>query len=182
MFNKDGGVMAVKKCKKCGTEVSTEAVKCPKCGARQWKSTPFGIWFAVGIFALVAYQCSTMIDERERRDAAKEMAKAKEAAKEAAKTPEEKAADIREREISYLKDDAKVKCRKFVEYTLKAPATAEFPSYSDFHAASVGGGRYGVVGYVDAQNSFGAKIRTQFACTLQNTGNTWKLVELKTSP
>lgn len=174
--------MAMTKCKKCGTEVSTEAEKCPKCAARQWKSTPFGRWFAVGIFALVAYQCSTMIDERERRDAAKEVAKAKEAAKEAAKTPEEKAADIREREISSLKYVAMVKCRKFVEYSLKAPATAEFPSYSDFFATSVGGGRFGVVGYVDAQNSFGAKIRTRFVCTLQNNGNTWELVELTTTP
>jgi len=49
-------------------------------------------------------------------------------------------------------------CEEMVRGHLKAPATAEFTiRYSDYRET---------VGWVDAQNSYGAKIRTGFVCQL----------------
>jgi len=46
---------------------------------------------------------------------------------------------------------------------------------------SLGGGRYRVQSYVDAQNSFGAMIRTRYDCTVHWIGgDRWKLEDLKT--
>jgi hypothetical protein len=57
-------------------------------------------------------------------------------------------------------------CRRAQEYVaamLKAPSTSDFPSCvwrDDVHYA--GDGRYNFSSYVDAENSFGAKIRTYY--------------------
>lgn len=103
-------------------------------------------------------------------------------------SPEEKAAATKEQAMSEIKYEAKWQCRKFMERSLKAPSTAEFQSVNDFSAelyVSEGDGghfSYKVAGYVDAQNSFGAKIRTRFNCAVRKVGDTWQLVELTTTP
>jgi hypothetical protein len=55
-------------------------------------------------------------------------------------------------------------CRERVSAELKAPSTADFPSYSE-QAISHSGALWTVNSYVDAQNSFGAKLRTRYTCT-----------------
>lgn len=78
--------------------------------------------------------------------------------------------------------DASIVCHDFVKRALKAPATADFPSYSQ-DAVSQSGSRYTVVSYVDSQNSFGAMIRTQYICTVEPSGgDNWRLVSLDTVP
>lgn len=73
---------------------------------------------------------------------------------------------------------AQVMCEQFVEDRLKAPATADFPSSSEY-VVSGSGNSYTVQGYVDAENSFGAKIRTNFVCEVRDNGDdTWNLVSL----
>lgn len=57
-------------------------------------------------------------------------------------------------------------CEGFVSSSLKAPSTAEFEGYSPA-AISSAGNRYTVRSYVDAQNSFGAMIRTDFTCVVE---------------
>lgn len=52
--------------------------------------------------------------------------------------------------------------KSFVKEVLKAPTTAEFCSFSEFAVATSEEGVIRVKGYVDAQNSFGAMIRTNF--------------------
>lgn len=52
--------------------------------------------------------------------------------------------------------------KSFVKEVLKAPTTAEFCSFSEFAVAISEDGVIRVKGYVDAQNSFGAMIRTHF--------------------
>lgn len=69
-------------------------------------------------------------------------------------------------------NDAKYACREAVERKLKAPTTAKFPYYQQFSAYRDGDG-YSVSGYVDAQNSFGAMIRTSFSCQMRNIGGSW---------
>jgi len=81
-----------------------------------------------------------------------------------------------------VKDDrttyAEVMCEQFVEKRLKAPASAE---YTD-PKTSKAGATYTVGGSVDSQNSFGAKIRSRYVCTVKDNGDdSWTLVDLTLS-
>lgn len=58
---------------------------------------------------------------------------------------------------------AGVMCEKFVKDRLRAPSTAKFPLLSDA-IDSLGSGRYRVRSHVDAQNGFGATIRSEYVC------------------
>ena len=74
-----------------------------------------------------------------------------------------------------------VAAEKFVGRRLKAPKTAEYAS-SEAQAAMTGCGAWQVQSYVDAQNGFGALIRTHFtALVIKGSGEEWKLDDLKTS-
>lgn len=59
--------------------------------------------------------------------------------------------------------EAKAMCETFVKRQLKAPATAKF---SEESAAKVSTVEYTAGGSVDSQNSFGALLRSTFACDL----------------
>ena len=61
-----------------------------------------------------------------------------------------------------------VMATQFVERRLKAPSTAKFPWMSDdgVSVSRLPGCKYRVIGYVDAQNSFGAKLRNRFVVEL----------------
>jgi hypothetical protein len=74
-------------------------------------------------------------------------------------------------------------CKVHVIAALKAPASADFP-----WGASTAGHKenlYSLHSYVDAQNSFGAKLRRNFACSIKYNGgsstdiNNWTLVNLQ---
>ena len=64
-----------------------------------------------------------------------------------------------------------------VSSILKAPSTAEFPSPTfnrgAYSISEVSPGTYRVTGYVDAQNSFGAKLRNNWAAICQGNGMDW---------
>jgi hypothetical protein len=73
---------------------------------------------------------------------------------------------------------AKVMCEQFVEERLKAPASADFSGVFDTTVTG-SGNDYTVRGYVDAQNSFGAQIRSDYTCEIQDSGDDkWTLVSL----
>jgi hypothetical protein len=80
--------------------------------------------------------------------------------------------------------NAFVMCKDFVKDRLKAPASADFP-WLDRQVTKRGPGRFTVVSYVDAQNAFGAKIRTHYSCTVSFKGGSvfalrdWTLESLK---
>ncbi|KKN53705.1 hypothetical protein LCGC14_0599600 [marine sediment metagenome] len=72
----------------------------------------------------------------------------------------------------------------FVTSRLKCPSTAKWPgfwagvSYSEitFH---LGGGKYRISSYLDAQNGFGAMVRVNFICVVEHVGGSrWRLVSL----
>jgi hypothetical protein len=79
-----------------------------------------------------------------------------------------------------------VQCQDFVKRRLKAPATASFPSL-DFSALKGNDDRYTVSSYVDAENSFGAKLRSKFVCTIKLVSPagdladpaSWELIDLQ---
>lgn len=75
-----------------------------------------------------------------------------------------------------------VMAQTFVERQLKAPGSAKFQVCRDAQI-SRSGNRFTVVSYVDAQNSFGANIRTDYVAVVEWTGgDNWHLVDLSTSP
>jgi hypothetical protein len=81
-------------------------------------------------------------------------------------------------------------CKQFVSGSLEAPATADFAGRFS-RATSVsrptrmrpeGGWRYEVASHVDAQNRFGATVRTRFRCRVTWDGERWEVDDLQTSP
>jgi hypothetical protein len=69
-------------------------------------------------------------------------------------------------------------CQEFVTKRLKSPSTAEFARYSDDQVRSWIDGTYTVTSYVDAQNGFGAMIRSTYTCKVIRSDNAWKLEDL----
>lgn len=83
------------------------------------------------------------------------------------------------------KIDAWVMTEHFVKDKLKSPSTADFGGIlSDYQdplkvVTDLGDGKFRVRGWVEAQNSFGATIRTHFVCELKYVGNDrWRLISL----
>ncbi|QDY06166.1 hypothetical protein FJK98_02470 [Micromonospora sp. HM134] len=70
--------------------------------------------------------------------------------------------------------DAERVCQDFVKKRLKAPASAEFTGIT--HTGY--GSDYTVTGSVDAQNTFGATIRSTFTCQVRDAGDEWRLLSL----
>jgi hypothetical protein len=77
---------------------------------------------------------------------------------------------------------AYVMSQTFVKRQLKAPSTADFPTMGidDVSVSSSGHCEFTVVAYVDAQNSFGAKLRTPYVAVVKapETGDEWTLKSL----
>lgn len=60
--------------------------------------------------------------------------------------------------------DAYYYCEEYVKDVLKSPKSAEFPRYDPGYVKTDDNLTYTVISQVDADNSFGAKIRSNFAC------------------
>ncbi len=83
-------------------------------------------------------------------------------------------------ESKHDKLDAFTMAQDFIESRLKCPRTAKWPwiSYKKV-TVHLGNGRYQISSYLDAQNSFGALVRTHFICVVQHTGGSdWRLINL----
>ena len=71
-----------------------------------------------------------------------------------------------------------IMAQDFVEQRLKTPSTAKFPLQADRILRS-SEGCFIVSSYVDAQNNYGAMVRTHFLCEVCTAdGNTWTLKSL----
>lgn len=143
--------MALTKCRECGGQVSTTAKACPSCGAEMPRRTSMMTWILAAPIALFVFSCTFGLGGGGRKP-------------EPPRTPEQLAQDKAQSAIS----DAKWQCRQYIEPRLKAPSTAKFQNYNEFswHNGNVSG-------YVDAQNSFGAQIRTTFTCHMSPDGKKW---------
>ena len=58
-------------------------------------------------------------------------------------------------------------CKMYIENKLLSPTSASFCSYSDA-SIQASGNNVGIIGWVDAQNAFGAQLRKKFSCGVQN--------------
>lgn len=69
-------------------------------------------------------------------------------------------------------------CQSFTTDALNAPATAKFPEFNIRMLTEADDGSYTVKSYVDAQNGFGALIRSDFVCRVKPVAATWVLLDL----
>jgi hypothetical protein len=95
-------------------------------------------------------------------------------------TPEQ----ITNNQLSQDADDAKIRAKEFVEVSLKSPSSAEWPSYNEFKVARATNetndfikDTWQVMGYVDAKNSYGVALRTNWLVTVKKTNTGWDLVK-----
>lgn len=73
-----------------------------------------------------------------------------------------------------LRWDAERVCKEdFIARRLKAPATAEYDL-----TTTGGPTTYTVSGTVDAENSFGAMLRSEVTCVVADEGDRWRLVSI----
>lgn len=82
--------MALKPCKECGNEVSSDAKSCPKCGAKTPKKATLFTWLVVAGLAVWSYQSATSPEKANASPVASVMPLTKEAktAKDLAETKE----------------------------------------------------------------------------------------------
>lgn len=81
-----------------------------------------------------------------------------------------------------ITSDACYMAQKFVRQKLKAPATAQFPESTEANCQTTqAAGTWTVTSYVDAQNGFGAMIRTDYMAQMSHNANTdtWTLIEIE---
>lgn len=93
--------------------------------------------------------------------------------KEAEKARERAAAEEARREAERCGDRyaAFAAAQHLVEQRLRAPSTADFASMTNSDVSQLACGRWRVRSYVDAQNAFGAKLRTDFVAEVRRREN-----------
>jgi len=87
-----------------------------------------------------------------------------------------------EKKFKVDEEMAYIMAQSFVERRLKAPSTAVFPSQNDpgVTIITVNDTTFLISAYVDAQNTFGAMLRTTFYCMVVYVGNdVWQLESVK---
>lgn len=137
--------MALIKCPDCGKEISDSTPSCPNCGKPKpgGKKTSPLAWVVLIIFIIGFMGVCSSLNTPSRPVSSE---------------PTETQAGII--------------ANNFVERQLKSPKSADFPMF-DRVVQKTGPRSFRVVSYVDAQNSFGATIRTRFQCKLTYKGGEW---------
>jgi hypothetical protein len=74
--------------------------------------------------------------------------------------------------------EAAFACQSAVRERLKSPGTASFQAPRDSRIKRYDSGNYEIVSYVDAQNSFGAKLRSSYTCVIAPAGAGFNVLEL----
>lgn len=144
-------------CAHCAQKVPVTAAQCPHCGKSPRKSDPVATVINTVFAAVAALSvawCFGAFDSPESYS-----------------PPEPDASG------------AYAVCQDAVEGRLRSPRSARFPwSYTD-RVMDLGDGRFRVRAYVDAENAFGAEVRTDFDCTVAWEGNdTWSVEALELTP
>ncbi|WP_322521174.1 hypothetical protein SR882_10395 [Guyparkeria halophila] len=74
-------------------------------------------------------------------------------------------------------EDAYGECMTLVERQLKAPGTADF-ALMDYRVAHAKGSQYLLQSHVDAENGFGAKLRLDYLCDIEVSGQQAKATKV----
>ncbi len=83
-----------------------------------------------------------------------------------------------ERELSNARAYTSTLCEAAMTQRLRSPGTADYPFGHVANVTPVTANRYRLRSYVDSQNGFGATLRTQFVCTVEGQGDSFKVVDL----
>lgn len=167
----------MKFCHSCYKEYSDDVNKCPYCGKRQQKpnwilAVICSIFFLFVAYAFISSQLEKISpEERAAKDA-------KYAEKEVVKAEERRKQDCSDTNSAFIMSQT------FVKESLKAPSTAKFPYMTDSNdigAVITGDCKFEVYSYVDAQNGFGAMIRSRYTINMEYRpkDNTWSGSNLK---
>ena len=142
----------MKKCPECHNQVSRRAEKCPFC-ARPLK--PLTFFRLAKYFILLVIGIPVAMVIWEEADPAKSQQT----------TPEDYAISV---------------AQAFVRSELKSPSTAKFGRISEHRKIRIEGkeNAFKIYGHVDAQNAFGASIRSSYVCEIQYIDNDWLLINL----
>jgi hypothetical protein len=73
-----------------------------------------------------------------------------------------------------VKYDATNACENWVKNELKSPATADFSNEVVNDDPSAAQPAFTITGAVDADNSFGAKLRNTWTCSIHTDGDSWR--------
>lgn len=79
---------------------------------------------------------------------------------------------------------AHIQCKEFVRDQLKAPSSADF-AFLDYSASNLGGNQFVIRSTVEAQNSFGVKLKNNYVCSVKWNGlnssyiRNWELLSLQ---
>lgn len=182
-------------CPRCGAPkpatpaiYNTRARHCPICGGRIYSSDIKGMSVKCG-------GCGTTLEIPEVLQSAAERVRAAEqrwarralwvgsavvavaviaAVRNAPPEPVESPGPPPARHSNYM---AHSMCERWVRRRLDTPSTAKFARPRDSTITHEGGGTYVVRSYLDAQNLFGAMVRSQFVCTTsyQEDTDSWRL-------
>lgn len=161
------------KCRECGKEISTQAAACPHCGCPVWQPTEGTppkmepeekkrgpIWLLlviVGFLLFVAFSGLSSGSGAYRSSSGT-------------------------RQKSYSEADYKSACYSLAEEQvkkhLKAPSTASFCRMSEASFSKDEENTYVMTGWVDAENSFGAKLRSNWGIKVKVSGEKMTMVRL----
>ncbi len=150
--------MPLEKCPTCKKPISTDATTCPKCGhelragwveaQKKKNERAVGIGFLV-FLAIAGFAVYGWLFGGDRDATGRRCG---------------------DKISAYLMSET------FVKRRLKAPSSAAFPGHTDATIVRIGCGSWHVSSYVDAQNSFGALIRTRFSVVMSYDGEqTWHI-------
>lgn len=154
-----------KACKACLQEIPKKATKCSHCGQKQSLSNCCAIPLLVFLVLFFVGTLGIALDESGSNRSS---------------------SSVSQTEASDL--DAYLISKHFVEATLKSPSTVEWPStmFDEPYTVNKEGDLYTVTSYVDAQNSFGALVRTYYTIKLRYLGGdpldiaNWEYIEMQT--
>lgn len=159
------------KCRECGKEISTQAAACPHCGCPVWQPTEGTppklepekktggedrwIFVAIAVIVLLCILFGTRAGT----------------GKTGGGSPK-----------SYSTADYKSVCYSLAEEQvkkhLKAPSTASFCRMSEASFSKDEENTYVMTGWVDAENSFGAKLRSNWGIKVKVSGEKMTMVRL----
>lgn len=141
--------MALIACKECGNQISTQATSCPQCGAKTPRPPMGRATRIFGAVFMIIAACFFYAEFAHR------------ASPEAAGTAYDSTAE------SLREATMKRKCKEQVLVYLKAPSSAEFVGEPEFRLDWKDPAVFHVTGAIDAQNSWGAKLRNKYFCDFQ---------------
>ncbi len=136
-----------KTCPHCKLEVDPKATRCPHCHGKIVRMSKAGK-IAAGIlgFIIILFIFTGNGDKSSTSSNAPEVTKP-----------------------TYSNIQICVEAEELIKNTLKAPATAEFPTCSSISIERLENDGFRVASYVDSQNSYGALIRTDWTIVFYYT-------------